>query len=425
MSVPKNLLGKVATRKNLEMAWQDISRLAGPFSHGMSEQTIESFGANLKNNLKVIRDELAAGDYRFGTVRAFTIKKKSGKKRPLKIADIRDRVVQRAIARVLEKYLTKPFGLDNQASYAYLPKKGVQSAIKQMLKLHQDGYHIILEADIKNFFDTVDLDKLLNEMIFPKLPDATINQLIRGAFEMEVGNKYALPEEDWKLYPESSTGLPQGGYLSPLFSNVYLSEFDHLMLQSNFQLIRYADDFIVMCKSWSEVEDAYQLARKVLEEKLGLKLHERNDSDKQSKTRVINISQTSIKFLGIEFNGTRIWPDPEKRNQFSNKLSAIPSKSLTVINLLTSTKNLLAGWMSAYGFTDIGDDYLKSLDQEVNKILWISLDRFGWKLKPRYLSDKQRLNSGVNPASWYLDSRRRNFEREDRELLSKYWSSSN
>ena len=120
MAFPKNLLGKVATRKNLELAWLDISRLARPLSHGMSEQTIEEFRLNYKANLEVIRNQLLGRDYQFGQLRAATIKKKSGKKRPLKIADIRDRVVQRALARVLEKYLQKFFDLNNLASHAYI-----------------------------------------------------------------------------------------------------------------------------------------------------------------------------------------------------------------------------------------------------------------------------------------------------------------
>ena len=422
MPRPKHLLGKVATRKNLELAWLDISRLARPHSHGMSEQTIEEFRENYKANLEIIRNQLLSGEYRFGQLRATTIKKKSGKKRPLKIADIRDRVVQRALARVLEKYLEKSFDLNNPVSHAYLRKKGVQSAIKQMLKNHQEGCGVILEADIIDFFGTVKVNRLLNEMIFPSLPDETINDLIQTAFEMEIGNKTNLPEEDWELFPESAAGLPQGGYLSPLFSNVYLSMFDHMMLEARFRLIRYADDFIVLCKSTEEVEDAYKLTRDILESRLELELHERNDGDKKAKTRIVRITQTPIKFLGIQFDGRRISPDSEKRRLFSNKLSSLHKRARTVSELLTSTAHLMEGWIAAYGFTDLREVDIKAIDDEVNKILWKNLKSFEWKLTPKHLSIKQRLNSGVEPAKWYLDRIRRNLNERDRELLSKYWS---
>ena len=421
MSVPKSLIGKVATRKNLEMAWRDVNRFARPFSHGMSNQTIQDFQANLKSNLELIRSELLSGNYQFGNIRAVTIKKKSGKKRPLKIADVRDRVVQRAITRILEKNLEKKFNLNNLASHAYLRKKGVRSAISRMLKLHKDGHHVILEADIEKFFDTVDLNILLNEMIFPNLLDDSINNLIVGAFKMEIGNKDKLPEDDFELYPDSAVGLPQGGYLSPLFSNIYLSEFDQSMLRENFQLIRYADDFIVMCKSMEEAENAYKHAQKILEMDLNLKLHPRDDNGKQAKTRIVKVSQTTIKFLGVQFNGLRIWPDPEKRRQLSNKLSSINKNSRHVRELLNSINNLLEGWVAAYGFCDLNENYMNEIDNEVGKVLWIGLKNLGWKLKPKFLSKEQRLNSGIKSIHWHLNVVRGNLGK-DTKLFSKYWS---
>jgi len=421
MSAPKSLLGKVATRKNLELAWHDVSRFARPLSHGMSNQTIDEFRANLKSNTEKIRMELLSGNYKFGNVRAVTIKKKSGKKRPLRIPDVRDRVVQRAITRILEKHLVKKFNLDNLASHAYLRKKGVRTAITRMLSLHNKGYSVILEADIERFFDTVDTNKLLNNMIFPNLPDNSINHLIENAFKTEIGNKDELPDDDFELYPESSAGLPQGGYLSPLFSNIYLSEFDHKMLRENFQLIRYADDFIIMCKTIEEAENAYNLAKKILEGDLNLTLHPRADNDKTAKTRVIKVTQTTIKFLGVQFNGVRIWPDPVKRKQLFEKLSSINKNSRHVRELLNSINSLLEGWVAAYGFCDLNKNYINEIDDAVGKALWIGLKNFGWNLKPMFLNKKQRLNSGIKSIHWHLNVVRGNLGKE-RKLFSKYWT---
>jgi RNA-directed DNA polymerase len=428
MPSPTTLLGKVSTPQNLYKAWLDISRHVSDNSHGMSDQTIEEFRANLKSNLKFIRQELLSGTYDFGPKRAVVKQKKSGGKRPLVITDVRDRVVQRAITRKLENILGSKFKLDNPASFAYLPKKrgrpakGVQSAIKQMLRYHQEGCNYVFEADIVKFFDKVDHTQLLEHMIYPNLPDRTIDDLIKKIFEVEIGNRDDLPEDDWKLYPDGSMGLPQGGYLSPLFSNVYLSDFDREMLKADFRLIRYADDFIVMCKFKAEAESAYELAKSLVE-KMKLQLHPRNDNDKKAKTRIIRLRKNKITFLGVEFNGIYIVPDHEKKVELSNKLWKIRKKSRNVLELLTSTKNLLDGWVASYAFTNIDQKYLESLDKEVNTTLWSALYTFGWRLMPRdFLSSKQREYSGVNPVVLHRDTIRYSFKREDRELLMKYWS---
>src|ERR1700752_17684 len=265
----KYLLGKVARSDSLQAAWRHISEHATKESHGMSEETIESFRSSLSSNIKEIRKQLLGGTYKFGKHRAATIDKDSGKKRPLKITDIRDSVVQRAMTKVLEDIFEDTYKLYNPASYAYLrkkskrPAKGVQAAIKQMLTYHQENCEYVLEADIVNFFDKVKVDILLDEKIYPKLPDETINKLIKEVFEMEIGNRDDLSTDERNLYPEGSVGLPQGGYLSPLFANIYLSELDQAMIKARFRLIRYADNFIVMCKSRAEAEQAYKLVKKI------------------------------------------------------------------------------------------------------------------------------------------------------------------
>lgn len=421
MAIAKTLLGKIAARNNLENAWLDISRFTRPQSHGASNQTIENFRSNYKENLEVIRKELLSGSYKFGKVRGVTIEKKGGKKRPLRIADIKDRVVQRAMALVLEKYLGKKYYLNNPASHAYLKKRNIQSAIKQMLKLHQKGFLIILEADIVDFFGTVNVRKLLDEMVFPVLPDATLNDLIEQAFSMEIGNKKLIPQEDWSLFPDSASGLPQGGYLSPLFSNVYLATFDQSMIEGGYNLIRYADDFIVMCESNNEAEDAYKLVTKILVNDLGLKLHPRTDGDKSSKTRVVSISGNQISFLGVDFNGTRLRPSSDKRKKLSEKLLARCNEAETVKDLLISVKNLIEGWVSAYGFTDIDDVYLKKVDNEINKLLFTALANLGWRLKVKPITDIQRENSGIASTIKYRDKVRNRLDAKERSLLSKYW----
>ena len=425
MARPRLLIGKVATRPNLRKSWEEISRGKNSFSHGHSDQTLQEFHSNLNNNIELIRTQLLDGTFEFGKLRAVTAMKKTGKKRPLKIADVRDRVAQRAIVRQIEKDFLKKFNLLNPASHAYLPKRGVQSAIKQMLKYHQNGYGVVFEADIVSFFDNVNIDKLLRNMVFPNLKDGSIQGLIKNAFSMEIGNKDDLPEEDWELFPDSSTGLPQGGYLSPLFSNVYLSVFDRQMQEADFKLIRYADDFIVMCKTIAEAESAYEYSCQILEGELDLKLHERNDHDKESRTRIVKPTQIPIQFLGVNFNGVRIWPAKEKQKKLSNKLDSLVqddnNRPKTVLKLLSSTRNLIQGWVASYGFTDL-KPHIPKLDDKINRVLWKGLKKMGWKLEGNRLSTEQRAKSGVLHVYNYLYQIRASLSLRDKNLLKKYWT---
>lgn len=419
MARPKFIIDKITTRKNLLHAWFDISASKNPNSHGFSEQTIQQFKSNQKQQLELIRNQLKGNVYRFGKYRLVKIPKKGGKKRSLKVADVRDRVVQRAITRVLEKPLIKQYGLYNKASFAYLKNRGIQSAIKQMLSYHQKGNIYIFETDIVDFFGSINVDYLLNDLVFPKLQDNSANHLIEDIFKIEIGKNNSYPEEDWELYGDSTSGLPQGGNLSPLFSNVYLNLLDQSLLDKKIKLIRYADDFIVMAKTIDEAEGAYELSMDIIENQLGLQLHDRNDDSKTAKTRIVQVSQNSIKFLGIRFNGNRIWPSGEKTNNLFEKIRKVANKG-DVIKLNTALRNLLQGWIAAYGYSDINITLRKKIDNNINRSLWGALKKFGWVLSPKNLNVKQRHYSGVKHIDYYLENIRENLA--DKPLFEKYWT---
>jgi hypothetical protein len=184
-----------------------------------------------------------------------------------------------------------------------------------------------------------------------------------------------------------------------------------------------SDWHVVMCKSVEEAEDAYRLTQEVLENQLALKLHERNDDSPIARTRIVKPTQRTIEFLGNQFNGSRIWPAGSKRQKLSDKLKQIKSRSASVIELLTSTRDLVEGWIAAYGFTDIE---VAPIDAEVNKQLWKALSKLGWKLETeeaiKKLTSEQRGNSGIWSASEYLNNIRRGLSNKDEALLAKYWT---
>jgi len=395
MVIKNSLLHKIQLPGHLHRAWFALNK-SNRDSRGISDETIEDFSANLGGNIAKIRKGLREENYQFQPVRGVLIPeiKPSGevKKRPIRSPDIRDRVVQKAIALALEPVLEKKYQLRNDASFAYLAKRSIRDALVQMLVLYKKGNPIVLEADLQDFFGTVDQDKLLNQFIFPALPDATINSLITAALTQEVGNRDTFEEGDRELFQESTVGIPQGGGLSPLFANVYLKDFDHAMLKTGFGLVRYADDFIVLCKDQKEAEKAHKLAAQILENELGLKLHPLHSQ----KTRIVRPTQEKFEFLGVRFDGKQLWPSGKKIDGLKLKINEIvdPQKNHSIVKLLMRSRDLLVGWISAYSYTCLAP-WIKELDHHINMQIGKRAFNLGWTRKNSLLTKEQRLTSGI------------------------------
>lgn len=413
MSSQKTLRQRLQYPSNLKSAWKELNK-SNPRSHGLSSETIHQFGNNLESRLSVIRKKIKNNTFSFSAVRGEAVPKiGSPGKRPIRIADVEDRVVQRAIARLIEETLVKKYDLYNPASFAYLKRRSIhegrrsiKEALKRMIALYSEGRPIVLEADIQKFFDTVNQEKLLNEMIFPVLQDNSINNLIESALKQEVGNLNLLSEKDKQLFLDSGSGLPQGGSLSPLFANVYLSGFDRQMLQNGFGLVRYADDFIVMCKDAEEAKRAHQLAKKLLEDDLGLKLHPLSGA----KTKISKITQDKFEFLGVMFNGKRLWPSTETQQSLKQKLREITEydkEKSSLLDVLLSLKYLMEGWISTYCFTDI-EVFLHEVDEEIRERVGHAAFMMGWFDRKRSLSNQQRKFSGIPLLLSFLSKQKQN-----------------
>lgn len=417
--MPKSpfLLQKLQTPRNLRSAWKELNK-SNRHSHGLSQETIEDFDKNLDQNLSLIRKQLKQKEYIFSPVRAAVIVKRPHpgklKKRGIRVAEIRDRVVQRGIARIIEPILNKQYDLRNKASFAYLKDRGPRKALKRMVLLYKKQNPVVFEADIKKFFNTVNRKQLLRSMVFPKLPDSSLNNLIENGLSQEIGNWNALSSSEQELFLDS--GIPQGGGLSPLLANVYLSSFDKKMLESGFGLVRYADDFIVMCKDKDEATKAYDLSQKILESELGLKMHNLK-KDGTGKTRIVRISQSRFEFLGVRYNGTRLWPSKKRVQNLKMRIREITefSTQKTLLNILSEMKYLVEGWISAYCYTKM-EPYLKGIEEEIKRRVGVSAYRMGWSGKP-FLSNRQRRFSGIPDILTCLKRQRRNLSKEDRLMF--------
>lgn len=339
-----SLYKKLVSRPNLQKAWYKLNK--NPRSHGLDGITIKEFQQNLSKQIRFLQKELKENSFQFIPPRGYLANKTSGKKRPLKIPAIRDRVVCQGILNIIEKHFK---ALNYKCSFAYIAGRGREKAIAEVIKLRDKGFWYVLEADIKSFFDEVN-QKLLLKSVFEKLPDDSLNALIIASLQSEIGNKSQFSPGELEYFPDGSVGIPQGGILSPLFSNVYLSGFDHAMLKNKFNLIRYADDFVVLCKTREEAMRAYGVAHEFLEKNLQLKIHGISE-EPEAKTRITDFSQ-GFTFLGISFNHYSILPSRKTREKFENKISEITSTKTfgNLVQSLIKLKLTTAGWGNAYSF---------------------------------------------------------------------------
>jgi RNA-directed DNA polymerase len=284
-----SLIDKVYSEGNLQAAFAAVAANHG--TAGVDHVTIEQFAARLPENLEHLHASLQAETYVPQAVRRVWIPKPgTNQQRPLGIPTVRDRVAQAALRTVLEPIFERDFA---EQSYGFRPGRGCQDALARVDELLEAGYTYVVDADLKSYFDTIPHDKLM-EQLRQKVADGRVLALIE-AFLM-AGILDGL--EEWT--PEE--GSPQGSVISPLLSNIYLDPLDHRMAAAGFQMVRYADDFVVLCRSRQEAEAALKVIRQWVTE-AGLTLH-------PEKTRIADANQkgAGFDFLGYHFERGYRWP---------------------------------------------------------------------------------------------------------------------
>ena len=212
--------------------------------------------------------------------------------RPLGIPTVRDRVVQQALKNVLEPIFEEIFLAQ---SHGYRPNTGAHEAVRKAEAYLEAGYHWVVDADIKGFFDHVD-HQLLMDLVCEKVSDGRVLSLIESFLTSGVMNE--------GIFEASTEGTPQGGNLSPLLANVYLSHFDRRIGELGYLILRYADDILIFCKYEWEAEDALKRAGEILEGELKLKLS-------PEKTTIVHARKKSVEYLGFHFNGH--WRRPKDK----------------------------------------------------------------------------------------------------------------
>jgi group II intron reverse transcriptase/maturase len=275
-----SLIDKVYKRKNLEMAWEKVKENRG--SGGVDGQTLDAFEAQLDQQLDRLYRELKEDTYHPLPVRQYPIQKrdKPGEYRILGIPAIYDRVCQQALLNRLEPIFEPIF---DDASFGYRRGRSTKDALRKVWKEIQSGSEWIVDADLRDFFGSVDHEKLLT-LVAQRVADGRVLRLIKAMLK---AGSYG----EGQLFP-TERGTPQGGVVSPLLSNVLLTPFDREMRLRGYQLTRYADDWVITCKSTVEARAAVEAARRILKQ-LGVELH-------PQKTRIVQVR------YGFEFLGYKI-----------------------------------------------------------------------------------------------------------------------
>jgi RNA-directed DNA polymerase len=267
------LVDKVYQRKNVEMAWEKVKANRG--SGGVDGQSLEAFAAQLDQQLDRLQSELKEDTYQPQPVRQVQIPKagRPGEFRTLGVPTIFDRVCQQALLNRLEPIFEPVF---DDANFGYRRGPSTQDAMRKVWKEIQSGREWIVDADLRDFFGSVDHEKLLT-LVAQRIADGRVLRLIRAMLK---AGSYGQGQ----LFP-SERGTPQGSVVSPLLSNILLTPFDQEMRRKGYQLTRFADDWVVTCPSAAEARAAIAAALRILSE-LGVQLH-------SQKTRVVHVQRDS------------------------------------------------------------------------------------------------------------------------------------
>jgi len=331
-----SLMDKVYSRGNLRVAFAKVKSNAG--AAGVDHVTVEQYEKNLEEELERLHKQLREGRYRPQRIRRHYIDKPgSGEKRPLGIPTIRDRVVQTALRNVIEPIFEWEFAAN---SHGFRPGRGCKDALRQVKQRLESGHYWVVDADIRSYFDCIDHGKLM-ELIRERIADGRVLDLIESFLEQEVMEQL----RHWK--PER--GCPQGAVISPLLANIYLNALDHEMAHAGLEMIRYADDLVVLCSSTIQAQQALEQVQDWMRTR-DLQLH-------PTKTCVVDMHHESFDFLGYHFQAHKAglpriskWPRAKSLRKLRSSLKPLTKRangrSLEHIIVLINPK--LTGWFEYY-----------------------------------------------------------------------------
>jgi len=335
----KDMMKQITDMSALADAFQAVRRNRG--CGGVDKVSIARFERHLDCHLTELSRMLREGQYQPLPVRRVLIPKLNGATRPLGIPAVRDRVVQQAVLTAVQP-LVEP--LFSEASYGFRPRRSALQAVQKVQECLDQGYVYVVDADIKDFFGTLH-HQVLMDKVRQAIPDRAVTRLIwqfLTAGIMEEGT-----------VRNAEAGTPQGGVISPLLANLYLNEFDRKAANREWKLVRYADDFVILCKSVNAAGAALKKAREILGT-LHLELAE-------EKTRLTEYAQ-GFDFLGYRFqryHGNYKWPRRKAVAAFKDKVRRHTRRQQpkNVAMVITKLNPVIRGWGHYFKYGNVKNRY--------------------------------------------------------------------
>ena len=326
-----SLIDKVHADRTLERAWEKVRSNAG--GSGVDRVTIERFAKSCPRGLLDLKEQLRQARYQPLPVKRVWIPKPgTTEERPLGIPAVRDRIVQTALRMVIEPIFEHRFA---EQSYGFRPGRGCKDALRRVQTLLNEGCTWIVDADLKSYFDTIPKDRLMSR-VEERIADSRVLSLVRGYLDQAV-------MEELVRYEPTGRGTPQGAVISPLLANIYLDPLDHLLAESGVQMVRYADDFVLLCRSEEAAQAALARVQTWVQEN-GLTLH-------PEKTRIVDATQPGgFDFLGYHFERGYRWPRRKALDRLKDKVQERTSRTsgVSLEATIVQLNQVLRGWFGYF-----------------------------------------------------------------------------
>ena len=369
------LMDKILSQKNLQEAMKRAKSNKG--ASGIDKMSVEEIDEYFSKHIEEIKTSIWEKKYRPQAVKRVYIPKPNGKKRPLGIPVVVDRVIQQAVAQVFSELYDECF---SEHSYGFRPNRSAHQAMEEVLFYLNEGCEWVIDLDIEKYFDTVNHDKLIS-ILREKVKDDVTLHLVRSFLRAGI-------MEDG-IIRRNEEGVPQGGPLSPILSNIYLDRFDKELESRGLRFVRYADDCNIFVKSEMSANRVMKSVSSWLERKLFLKVN-------MTKTKVVRPSNSS--FLGFTFwrnkDGWKSKPTYDRKQKLCKKIKEVlcrkKASALPLSTVFTKVNQIVRGWINYFRIGSMKTFLTEFGEWLRHKIRVIILKQ--WKKSKRIYTNLQNLN---------------------------------